>query len=156
MPALTAASCDPSDDGRREDWTIVVLRRDGAPPIRFSGREIVRSRDGALAVGIWQTRTGGFVLSRSIGDGTGEVADRHATEEETMTALETFCRAMDTLLARPPDGRLAERLEVADLVEELAIRADRRRRFRILAGQALDTFDAWSVGQRVKDAGGGT
>jgi hypothetical protein len=155
VPVLTAATCDRSDADMRGDWTMIVLRRDGAPPIRFSGRPIVRVSDGAQSVGIWHARTGGFVLSRSTGDGTGEAAGRYATGDETMTALEAYCASLDRPGEMPADRKLAERLDIADLVEELALRSERRRSFRMLAGQALDAFDAWCAAPRTDETGSG-
>ena len=144
MTGLTAASCDPADLSKAQhDWTMVVLRQHGKPPIRFLGCALVAVADGMLFVRIWLAKSGGFVLSHSIGDGNGETVARHAKGGQIMADLEGYCRDLEESGLSPADRRTAGRLDIADLMEEVALRSERRRRFRMLAGAALDAFDAW-------------
>lgn len=146
MPRPTAATCVPAERAETpDDWTTVVVRQHGKPPMRFSGLELVGVDDGNLSIRIWQARKGGFVLAHAIGDGTGQTVARHATAGQAMAALEIYCRDFDTADATPAERASAERLDIADLLEEVALRSERRRRFRRLAGAALDLFDAWCV-----------
>jgi hypothetical protein len=118
---------------------MVVVHRTAAPPLRFMGREVCRVEDAGLWVRIWQVRSAGFVLSHTMED--GQRAERHPTVESAMTALEAFCAGIESLGDLPEDR---PRLHLVDLIEELARLSQWRRRFRALAGLALDRFDAWS------------
>lgn len=124
---------------------MVVVRHHDKPPIRFLGREVVGLGDGNMSIRIWQAKTGGFVLAHALGDGSGQMVARHPTAGQAMTALEDYCRDLDADVAAPAGRPSAERLDIADLMEEVALRSERRRRFRRVAGAALDLFDAWCV-----------
>jgi hypothetical protein len=123
-------------------WGTVVLQRRAAPPLRFTGRLVCAADDAGLWIRIWEVRSGGFVLSCSLEN--GHAVDRHATAEDVMAAVEAFCGGLD----RPGDDRVPSRLHLADLLEEVARLALWRQRFRALAGQALDMFDAWCARPR--------
>jgi hypothetical protein len=138
VPAMPAAS-DPSEvPGAADDWDMVAVHRRGAPPLRFAGREVCRAEDGGAWVRIWQVRSGGFVLAHAVEE--GQIAERFPSAEAAMTALEAYCARTDRLgnLLEPPP-----RLDLADLLEEIARLMEWRRRFGVMAGEALDRFDSW-------------
>lgn len=139
MPAMPAATDPSAAPGASGDWDMVVVQRTAAPPLRFMGRQVCGVEDGGLWVQIWQVRSAGFVLAHAAAD--GQRADRHPTAESAMAALEAYCAQIEG-----PDS-LPEapwRLHLADLLEEVARLSQWRHRFRALAGQALDRFDAWA------------
>jgi hypothetical protein len=117
---------------------MVVVHRSAAPPLRFMGREVCGVADAGLWIRIWQVRSAGFVLAHGVED--GQRADRHPTAESAMAALEAYCARIEGLDDLPETPR---RLHLSDLLEEAARLSQWRRRFRALAGEALDRFDAW-------------
>ncbi len=137
MPSHAASSdpdvASPVPDG----WGTIVLQRRAAPPLRFTGRLVCAAEEAGLWLRIWEVRSGGFVLSHSLED--GHAVDRHPTAEDVMAAVEAFCSDLD----RGGEARVPNRLHLADLLEEVARLALWRQRFRALAGEALDSFDAW-------------
>lgn len=138
MPAMPAA-VDPTDTpGALGAWDVIVVHRRGAPPLRFMGREVCRAEDVGVWVRFWQVRSGGFVLAHALEQ--GQFADRYASTDAAMAALEAFCARIDTA-GEPAD--LPPRLALADLLEEVARLTGWRRRFRLVAGRALDLFDLW-------------
>jgi hypothetical protein len=144
VPTQTAAS--PASDAMTGDalpWETVVARRRGAPPLRFAGREVCRVEEAGLFVRIWRARSGGFVMAHSVED--GDTAERHATADAAMAALEGYCSALDDLGSLPEDLRAVRRLHLADLLDEVARLTLWRQRFRRLAGSALDLLDAWAA-----------
>ena len=155
MPAQNSATrdlcsqTDPSDG-----WDMVVIRRLGAPPLRFAGRAVCSGRDGDLAVRIWRARTGGFVLAHSVETPGVEAASRHARGEDVMLALETYCRDLDASGDLPVDLRAARQLQLLDLLEDMARMADRRRRFSALVGETLDAFETQVGARSLQHAGG--
>jgi hypothetical protein len=122
-------------------WETVVIRRHGAPPLRFAGRAVCAESDRDLSVRIWRAKMGGFILAHSVETPGAETASRHAEAEGVMRTLESFCRDLDASGDMPIDLRKAGRLHAADLLEEMARLSDWRRRFRALAGEVLDAFD---------------
>ena len=155
VPARTQASCDPcSAADLSDDWDMVVIRRHGAPPLRFAGRLFCHGHDGDASVRIWQARTGGFILAHSLETPGRETSSRHAEAEEVMLTLEAYCRGLDTAADLPMDMRTARRLHMADLLEDLARLSDWRRRFRALAGEVLDRFEQQLSADAAQQAGG--
>jgi hypothetical protein len=120
---------------------MVVVGRNGAPPLRFAGCVICSVSDGRMAIRIWRAKAGGFVLAHSIEAPGAETASRHALAEEVMLALEGYCRDLGGAGELPVDLQTFRRLHVADLLEEIARLSDWRRRFRNLVGEALDAFE---------------
>jgi hypothetical protein len=142
VQALTPASCDlPSDADPSDGWEMIVIRRHGAPPLRFAGRALCCGSDGDLSIRILQAKTGGFILAHSVETPGGETASRHALAEEAMLALEQYCRTLEAVDDIPIDVETSRRLHLADLLEEIARLFDWRRRFRTLAGETLDAFE---------------
>jgi hypothetical protein len=140
---MPAATRDPFEaPGAPGGWDRIVLQRSDAPPLRFMGRQVVRAEDRGIAVGIWQVKSGGFVLHHTLE--AGQMAERHATAEEAMTALEDYCAVLLAMGDLPGDPAARQRLHLVDLLEEVARTALWRQRFRTVAGAALDAFDDWA------------
>jgi hypothetical protein len=142
VPAMPAAT-SPSEVPRAPaGWDMVVVHRTAAPPLRFMGREVCRADDAGLWIRIWQVRSAGYVLAHTVED--GQRADRHHSADAAMTALESYCARIDSLGDLPDSP---SRLHLTDMFEEVARLSQWRRRFRALAGQALDRFDAWLLAE---------
>ena len=155
MQGRNPVSCDPQGEADSSDvWDTVVIRRHGAPPLRFAGRALCCGRDGDLSIRIWQAKAGGFILAHSVETPGGETASRHALAEEAMLALERYCRDLEAGEDIPVDIKPARRLHLADLLEEMARLSDWRRRFRNLAGATLDVFESRLETGTPKQAGG--
>jgi hypothetical protein len=150
---MPAANRDPFEaPGAPGGWDKVVLQRRDAPPLRFAGREVVRAEDRGIVVRIWQVKSGGFVLLHSRE--TGQAAERHATVEDAMTALESYCGLLAAMGDAPEDATAPQRLHLVDLLEEVARTALWRQRFQMIAGTALDAFDAWATRQGMQETRG--
>jgi hypothetical protein len=142
VPAMPAATSPSEAPGAPAGWDMVVVHRTAAPPLRFMGREVCRADDAGLWIRIWQVRSAGFVLAHAVEN--GQRADRHPSADSAMTALEAYCAHIDGLGDIP---EAPARLHLSDLLEEVARLSGWRRRFRVLAGQALDRFDAWLMAE---------
>ena len=154
MPARTSANRDLCSEADLSDgWDMVVIRRLGAPPLRFAGRELCSGRDGDLAIRIWAAKTGGYVLSHGLPTPGTMTASRHAAADEVMAALEAFCRDVAEAGPLPLDLASARRLHLADLLEEIARQADWQRRFSRLVGETLDSFETCVLSDATRHAG---
>jgi hypothetical protein len=150
---MPAATRDPSEPpGAPGGWDRIALQRCDAPPLRFTGREVVRAEDGDIAVCFWQVKSGGVVLLHALE--AGQAADRHATAEDAMTALERYCSLLDGMGDLPADAAARQRLHLVDLLEEVARMAAWRRRFQTVAGAALDAFENWAARQAMQETRG--
>ena len=56
---------DAPDPLGPDPWAMRVVRRAGAPPLRFKGRQLFHCGLGALFVTLWRRKKGDFVLSYS-------------------------------------------------------------------------------------------
>ncbi|MXQ07952.1 hypothetical protein GQ651_08845 [Alphaproteobacteria bacterium GH1-50] len=110
-----------------------MVRRAGAPPLRFKGRALSRVQDGAgilaASITLWLKKSGGFVGVAEAGDASH--AASRADLGEMMDWLEEICEAGDT----------ATDMEPLALVPSLAVDRLTGRNLRRLAGRALDDWD---------------
>ena len=114
-------------------FVMVTVKRASGPPLRFRGRRIDSCEtalgDGrTLSITLWERKSGGVVLSVVTLRGRTLIEDSAAHDSLTKAALwlEDVAAPAPAVVARFEQA-LAERVRTIDA----------RRRFAILAGQAL-------------------
>ncbi len=114
-----------------------MVRRSGAPPLRFLGHEVSRrvagSGETAVAITLWKRKTRGFVAA--IDAGLFVDSASLGTLEEAMDWMEDVCGRAGA----PADWR-----SLGDLMAKLPAEAAAVRELRVLVGQALDDWDRMS------------
>lgn len=111
-----------------------MTKRDGAPPLRFKGRELARvedARDGvATSITLWERKTRGYVAAVAA----GRLVDSASSEtlDGSMSWLEELCER---------DGPAPAHATVRDLLAATPTEIAAFRTLRILIGEALDRWD---------------
>lgn len=144
MKVLDRMPDQPDADGIDADWQVCLIRREGAPPIRFTGRAVCVELEGDTAIRFWAVRSGGTFLEHTIwqNGSFGTAAKRHRSLEAAMSALEVYCRnirADTTAMVLEPS---CPGTTLPEAILLLARRDEWVRRFLVLAGAALTRMDA--------------
>lgn len=117
----------PARPNGARGYDIVTLSRNGAPPLRFKGKQVARhvwsAAPTAAAITLWKSKTRGFVAAVALAE-RQDAASRSCIED-LMTWLETRCAE--------PLGQMA-----SGAFPQLGLE---HRHLRILAGEALDHWD---------------
>ncbi len=128
-----------------DPWQVQLLRRAGAPPIRFSGcclcHHGARMGEEEAWITLWRMRRGGFVVGFARPDGDGWQADalRAPDLEAAMEGIESVCAA---LAAGPEAADVPEGPDaLVAALNRQARRAGRVAVFAHLAGEALEVWD---------------
>lgn len=120
--------------GLAEDgWNQIMVRRPGAPPLRFKGREMARyaSACSGSSITLWKRKTKGYVATVDAGEHVESASV--GTLDDLMTWLEQACR--------PPAG---SRDTIGAFLNSTPARHAAARGLRVLAGRALDDLDRLS------------
>lgn len=140
-------SQDRSDASISSDWTLTLIPRPAAPPLRFFGRLLYRKRMGAplnIFIALWQKRKTGYVLQHSLVVPEPSETATHSVDSlaSAMSVLEGYCDALAgteaSEAALDPDP--IQRLDDALRRQSLESRANH---FRTLAGLALAAWEPW-------------
>ena len=130
IQAITLQAPEPVD----ECWRQNMVRRAGAPPLRFKGRELARHADSwsgtDTSITLWKRKTRGYVVSVDAGEVVDSVSLN--TLDEVMTWLEQVCAQ---------NSSFGQHTSIGDFMTSTAAKADLSRRLRLLAGLALDHWD---------------
>ena len=115
------------------DWGETMVRREGAPPLRFKGRVLscLKATGGPVpaAITLWSKKSGGYVGLAEAGE--RRQAASHHDLDDLMTWLEALCDRHD---GTSEDDPLA-------LTPALAVERITGHCLRVLAGRALDDWD---------------
>ncbi len=122
-------------------WDMVVLGRQGQPPLRFKGRRIAHLRrvvtpQITLFIDVWARRKGDFVIAYTHISGTDLGLDAHVMADVNDVAdhLEMLCRHP---LGPAQCGHVADTL--LGMLRALAL----QKYFSILVGDFLSLFDTY-------------
>ncbi|MEM7520407.1 MAG: hypothetical protein AAF307_05155 [Pseudomonadota bacterium] len=128
------------------DWGMHMIRRSGAPPLRFSGRRIshhtLRAGIGQSYISLWEMRRRGYVLEHSIptqGNGVSAVLSVPSVAD-AVAALDAFCDE----LSNGPEDTAAESggaRSAMHAIFEAQVRVSRVQSFLTIAGAALAQWD---------------
>ena len=119
------------------EWPMCVVRRSGAPPLRFKGREISRRNlnpqvvDGCVT--LWQRKTGGYVAAMTLGGRRDAISSESL--DKAMDWLEGHCGLSAPASKHALTVSMSDRLH--DLIEQ--------RQLRLLVGGALDDWDRLAI-----------
>lgn len=131
-------------DGMHANWQVCLIRREGAPPIRFTGRALCAECEDEIAIRFWAVRSGGTFLEHSVWR-AGSIrtsAKRHRSADAAMTALEDYCRSLRMETAAMVLEPSCPGVTLPEAIVSLARREEWTRRFLIQAGSALARMDA--------------
>lgn len=137
MAAKKSRNSGYNSGDRRIDAPVpVMVRRIGAPPLRFKGRELARhvhkGKSGTASIVLWQSKTGVFVAS--VASASFCDAASRETLEDLIGWLEQACPARG--VHDPLEGQRASDRTHPDMTA-----VDSRQAVRILVGEALDHWD---------------
>lgn len=148
MPSDAQTISAPPQTGDQNDWSIVVLPRQGKPPLRVRGRQIthhvVNHCPGSeIAVTLWQRPKAGYVLAYSTcaGGTLGSEAIGFASAEAACAHLEGVCARLSAEGAASGMAPRAVEDRQDDVLRKLQHAAQFAQLFPILVGEALA---AWS------------
>ena len=111
-------------------WSFVLLKRNGAPPLRLKARQISCVSDTSMKVRLWQHKTRGFVAD--LATPLTSTAARHDDILGAMGWLEKIVTDAEIACERgAPSGRTREAI----------VDTHSLRKFRVLAGETLAEWD---------------
>lgn len=117
-------------------WDGIVLKRRGAPPLRFQGRRLARHAvglsDGRIQIDLWRRKTPGFVVGLTSPIRLQAVSV--PTLDAAMAWLEEQCSA-------DVDASDFGDISLQSMIDRAQVGLAERAALRALAGDALDHWD---------------